>query len=1087
MRLFYITFFVQILFFQHLYGQSSIGFGKESTVSILPVSPEAASLQKFSEIPVSNYTGIPQISVPIYTIRKGDVVVDISLSYHAGGNKVDDIASRVGLGWALNAGGTITRSTRGLPDDIMTQVDVKRYLNNQMSYQERMDYLYNVHQGTKDAEPDIYYLSMGNINCKMFKGEDGTWVTMPKSENLKVQESVEGFDWIVTDGMGVRYKFKDRELTESNVTAISTYSVNTDGYSSGISSWLLTEIEDSRGNNVKFIYEHHIQSFLTKGGETVSVPTTLSIDCNKNTTFNYAENTVLGKRLSAIRFSDGEVRFLTNSEQRTDLPGDSSLNLIEIHNFGGIVKSFRLFTSYFENNGTGVNVPMVFRPMDHYRLRLDSLREESNGVIVPAYKFNYYYSNGLASRNSHAQDHWGFFNGEDNYRTSVSYVEFGLRAGAKKKVNSQYAMETILIGITYPTGGKVLYNYESNTYRSASNIDGDQEEIYLGGLSGTNSEPGATSDGLNYSYSKSFVVTSQQLAGGAMRVRAKTDVDGYDYQCSCSINVNLRKPDNSWMPIRVNTEESFVITEPGTYTIYGDITVEFHMLQRVYFATSFIGRIAVVPGLNTFNGPGLRVKSIKREFSPSEVIWTTYDYNDPKTGQSSGKIGGLPNYKREVRIHSAKTLSDEQNVSAYYYCDNTVYSSGSNYTLINTKGSYIGYTDVAVFQGLDGSNGKTAYRYSYSDDMNNESHAPFPPNSPQDWKRGLPLEESIYKRVGSSFELQTRKSYGYSVFPGSLTRSFGIKTGAIATYNYPTGTNIIVTGLLVAEYPIDSDAYLLTCDTSLVNSGQGSILSSNAYLYSPLNYRLKEQSTFGSDGLERRQNYYYAQDYSFNSSSSALLSEMLEKHLVNLPIQETSSVIRNGVEYINSGTAYEFAFRNIPGQSWRPFYLNKIYEADLSIASASAHYNFLNTPASYINKFSNEGVNGLGKPVFQIRNAHQKSVYIYGYNKEYVIAEIRNVDYAAIQGVLTQSGISSFEDIAYPSDAEVANFLAPLRTGLPNAQITSYTYKPLVGVTSQTDAKGMTTYYEYDVFGRLKYVKDQNGDILKQTDYQYKN
>lgn len=56
-----------------------------------------------------------------------------------------------------------------------------------------------------------------------------------------------------------------------------------------------------------------------------------------------------------------------------------------------------------------------------------------------------------------------------------------------------------------------------------------------------------------------------------------------------------------------------------------------------------------------------------------------------------------------------------------------------------------------------------------------------------------------------------------------------------------------------------------------------------------------------------------------------------------------------------------------------------------------------------------------------------------------------------------------------------------------NAVMTTYTYQPTVGMTSQTDAKGMTIYYEYDIFGRLKYVKDQNGNILKQTDYHYKN
>ncbi|MEH3112273.1 hypothetical protein [Pedobacter terrae] len=1077
MKSFCIVLFLQVLLFQYLFAQNSTGFSRESTVSILPVSPEAASLQKFSEIPVSNYTGIPQISIPIYTVQKGDIVVDIAMSYHAGGNKVDDIASRVGLGWALNASGTITRSARGRPDDILTLVDVNRYINNQMAYQERMDYLYNVHQGIKDAEPDIYYLSLRDINCKMFKGLDGAWVTMPKSENIKVQEAIEGFDWIITDGSGVKYKFKDRELTESSVTTIfSTHPANTSGYSSEISSWLLTEIEDSRGNNVKFFYQNHIQNFVTKGGETISVPKTLNIDCNKSTIFSYSENTVMAKRLSEIRFSDGEIHFRTAGEQRTDLPGDSSLSSIEIYNSHHMLKRFKLFTSYFENNGTGVNTPMIFRPMDHYRLRLDSLKEESNGIILPAYKFIYYYGNGLPSRNSHAQDHWGFFNGSDNYGTSVSYIEFGRSAGAKKKVNPQYTKETILTDIIYPSGGKVSYNYEGNTYRSLRNIDGDEEEIYLGGLSGTNSEPGATVDGLNYSYSKSFVVTPEQLVGGPMKVRSKTDVDGYDSQCSCSINVSLRKPDNSLMPIRVNTEESFLITEPGTYTIYGDITVEFHMLQRVYFATSLIGKIAVVAGLNTYNGPGLRIKKIKREFSPTDILWTSYDYNDPKTSESSGKVSGLPNYTRDIRVENE-----------HYYCDNVVYSSGSNYTLINTKGSYVGYTDVTVMNGLDGVQGKTTYRYSYADDINNESYAPFPPNSPQDWKRGLPIEESIFKYANGSFELQLKKRYSYNIFSGSLTRAFGIKIGANTVYNFPTGTNIIVNGLTAVAYPIDSDAFLLSCDTLITYSNQGNTIASNAYIYSPLNYKLKEQRSFGSNGLENRQKYYYAQDYYLNNASSLLLSGMLEKNLVNLPIQETSSIIRNGVEHIRSGIVYEYDFGNISGQSFKPFYLKGLYEADIETTLVSDHYDFLNIPTSYIKRLSNQEINGLGKPVFQKKNTKQKTIYIYSYNREYIIAEIKNVDYSAVLDILTESGISVFEKILKPSDAQIINFLAPLRVNLPDAYITSYTYKPLVGMTSMTDAKGMTTYYEYDAFQRLKTIKDQNGNILKQTDYHYKN
>jgi len=53
------------------------------------------------------------------------------------------------------------------------------------------------------------------------------------------------------------------------------------------------------------------------------------------------------------------------------------------------------------------------------------------------------------------------------------------------------------------------------------------------------------------------------------------------------------------------------------------------------------------------------------------------------------------------------------------------------------------------------------------------------------------------------------------------------------------------------------------------------------------------------------------------------------------------------------------------------------------------------------------------------------------------------------------------------------------------AQMTTYTYDPLVGMTSSTDAKGMVTYYDYDNFQRLMNVKDKDGNIVKSYTYHY--
>ena len=53
------------------------------------------------------------------------------------------------------------------------------------------------------------------------------------------------------------------------------------------------------------------------------------------------------------------------------------------------------------------------------------------------------------------------------------------------------------------------------------------------------------------------------------------------------------------------------------------------------------------------------------------------------------------------------------------------------------------------------------------------------------------------------------------------------------------------------------------------------------------------------------------------------------------------------------------------------------------------------------------------------------------------------------------------------------------------AQMTSYTYNPLIGISSTSDTKGGISYYEYDGLQRLINIKDQNGNILKNYVYHY--
>jgi hypothetical protein len=74
------------------------------------------------------YTGIPDVSIPLFnsSTHSKDINLDIALRYHPAGIAADEKASDLGLGWSLFAGGTISRTVRGLPDEELMLLEPKK-------------------------------------------------------------------------------------------------------------------------------------------------------------------------------------------------------------------------------------------------------------------------------------------------------------------------------------------------------------------------------------------------------------------------------------------------------------------------------------------------------------------------------------------------------------------------------------------------------------------------------------------------------------------------------------------------------------------------------------------------------------------------------------------------------------------------------------------------------------------------------------------------------------------------------------------------------------------------------------------------
>ena len=114
---------------------------------------------------------------------------------------------------------------------------------------------------------------------------------------------------------------------------------------------------------------------------------------------------------------------------------------------------------------------------------------------------------------------------------------------------------------------------------------------------------------------------------------------------------------------------------------------------------------------------------------------------------------------------------------------------------------------------------------------------------------------------------------------------------------------------------------------------------------------------------------------------------------------------------------------------------------------------------------------------------------LWSYSGQYPIAEIQNATYDQVKAHID---IDALSQKTKPTENDIRS-IQNLQTTLKDAMITTYTYKPLVGMTTMTDPSGVTTYYEYDDFGRLKesYYYENNDvnkrRVLQTYEYNYQN
>jgi YD repeat-containing protein len=240
-------------------------------------TPENMINTQAGQSKINHAYGMSSFSMPIHVLKEGDIEVPISINNLGNGVRVEDIATRTGLGMGMNAGGSITRIVRDKPDEgyrpekpnsfsigvIFGDIQVGITTTPLTSYM-KASHIYNLapafvfmggwlyngkpqYDSTKanpsvfDHAPDIFVINIAGKTIR-FLFDENHQIQVLNGEDVKIEYTfnhfspylqdddgpqnltVRGFvNWAVTLSDGVKYVFGEPHATIPNSSYQSTY------------------------------------------------------------------------------------------------------------------------------------------------------------------------------------------------------------------------------------------------------------------------------------------------------------------------------------------------------------------------------------------------------------------------------------------------------------------------------------------------------------------------------------------------------------------------------------------------------------------------------------------------------------------------------------------------------------------------------------------------------------------------------------------------------------------------------------------------------------------------------------------------
>ena len=1171
------TALLAIVFF--LYIQPALS---QELPTIIPPSPTVANLMHFEEVPVSHYTGQPDISLPLFSKTLGqDLALTLGLSYNTQGIKINNRSGWTGTGWSLQAGGTISRTVRGVPDEkrkgylpdisstgILHNDDFWNY-ENFNTYQKE-EFLWYASGGSKldhfDYQLDLFQFSVLGLSGRfVIVKEQGVLVPKLLSRDINFRIEIDydptSFElnaFTITDVKGNRFIFDVyEELMVEPFTAIELQ--NRDQYYSGIgqqglirNAWHLTRIETS---NAKMLAELEYKD--SRVNYQVSASRTTNTKENPSSNWeaikmdpynasvlppkkSYTFLTTYGntKKISKISFRDYTSVEFTFGELHPETKGSA---------LGGILIK--------ENNQVNKRYTFNYETTD--RLWLMSI-DEIAGTKKNRYNLEYTDKEDLPSYDSLA-DNWGY---NDGNSVVISTANCTRRTPFDKEAIKKGLLERII----YPTGGIKEFVFENQTisYQSMISLQaGDQPKAvalsdqFYKKLNPDNWVPGGgVSFNFNTATNQTTGIVTVESAQEVIFKRgtfASTLVNCGTTESELLFNslirITSRYPNNQYtMNIRLDQSEVRFNIPKGVYNvelIFLDNCAELdiNICFNIKTFKSWISRFVY--------GGGVRIKDIVFKDSslprtePSRKI--SYSYREPndKTKSSGAIDGDITGMRKKYQKREQEYLFLVTDVRPDFYgCYYEPCLPGGGFFTVETdqinseltQGQYVGYKTVRVSETR---NGYTVYTHTSPQDYASPTNVfryPYYPAPNIDFKRGLILKKQVFRNptsppipgqepegklneIVNTYEFKEEDlannyklheyscgmkrffNYSYEAFLNKtpaeqdrLKRSqvgYGPATDCIETFKSYSNCNLKVPYFFFSDNIKSGWAKLKTTSVKKYfydsDGNQSSTQTRDEFTYNPLNFQVKQKlSFFNEGGIEKntRTKYHYPVGSILGSNTPTIINKLKSLNKINELIAKET--FRNGVKLSQINTTYDEQQPNV----------DLVLPIEIhTVKGVETTSNPFETRILY------HDYDAYGNPLEVSKADGTHIVYIWGYNQTQPIAKIENATYAQVSSrVANLQTLSNADDdrtvdilnsngtiTKVGKEGDLREALRNLRINFKNSLVTTYTYDPLIGVTSVTDPRGNTVYYDYDPFNRLKHVKDKDGNILSENEYNYKN